>query len=441
MAWVVSRTVPVVPQVVVDVVCVVALASLLAVAYRHPPAWLEAASGVLAVTALVVVGALGWSAGSDELADLLPVVAFLVASLVVAEVCAAEGVFAYLGTMVTAAGRGRPVRTLTVTTGVAALVTALLSLDATVVLLTPVVVGAAAGGAARRPLAATCVRLANSASLLLPVSNLTNLLALPHVDLGFIRWAAVMAVPWLAVLVVEYVGVRVFFRRDLRPGSLPEARDAEDRSAAPVFSLVVVAAMLVGFAAASPLGVQPAWVAGVAAIVLAVHGLARGQVSTARLTRSLHLPFAVFVLALGLVVAAASGTFLGDAVGDVTTWALDGRVPGAGLDGLVALAVVALIGTVLANLVNNLPATLLLVPLVAPLGTPAVLALLVGVGVGAGLTYPGSLANLLWRRVLVRLGEPPSTATFQRPAVVVTPVAVAAAVVVLWLECALGVVP
>ncbi len=86
----------------------------------------------------------------------------------------------------------------------------------------------------------------------------------------------------------------------------------------------------------------------------------------------------------------------------------------------------------LANLVNNLPATLLLVPLVAPLGVTAVLAALVGLNVGSGLTYPGSLANLLWRRTLVRHGELPSGRDFHLLAVLVTPPAVTAAVVVLW---------
>ena len=58
------------------------------------------------------------------------------------------------------------------------MVTAALSLDATVVLLTPVVLVTANGvGARARPHLYACTHLANSASLLLPVSNLTNLLA------------------------------------------------------------------------------------------------------------------------------------------------------------------------------------------------------------------------------------------------------------------------
>ena len=61
---------------------------------------------------------------------------------------------------------------------VAAATTAVLSLDATVVLLTPIVFATAARLRFNsRPHVYACTHLANSASLLLPVSNLTNLLA------------------------------------------------------------------------------------------------------------------------------------------------------------------------------------------------------------------------------------------------------------------------
>ena len=61
----------------------------------------------------------------------------------------------------------------------ASLVTAVFSLDATVVLLTPVVFATAARlGVRARPHMYACTHLSNTGSLLLPVSNLTNLLAL-----------------------------------------------------------------------------------------------------------------------------------------------------------------------------------------------------------------------------------------------------------------------
>ena len=63
---------------------------------------------------------------------------------------------------------------------------------------------------------------------------------------------------------------------------------------------------------------------------------------------------------------------------------------------------------------------------VAPTGT--VLAMLIGVGVGPNLTYVGSLATLLWRRVLVAEDLAPSLRRFTVAGLVTTPAAVVAGV-------------
>jgi arsenical pump membrane protein len=91
-----------------------------------------------------------------------------------------------------------------------------LSLDATVVLLTPVVFATAAGLRLRpKPHVYACTHLANTASLLLPVSNLTNLLAFRASGLSFARFGALMALPWLAAIAVEWLVLRRFFASDL----------------------------------------------------------------------------------------------------------------------------------------------------------------------------------------------------------------------------------
>jgi hypothetical protein len=61
---------------------------------------------------------------------------------------------------------------------------------------------------------------------------------------------------------------------------------------------------------------------------------------------------------------------------------------------------IASLSAALANLVNNLPASLVILPLVAAAGPGPVLAMLIGVGVGPNLTSVGSLATLLWRRIV-----------------------------------------
>src|ERR1700744_3647060 len=161
--------------------------------------------------------------------------------------------------------RGRPRRLLVQVFAVAAVTTAVLSLDATVVLLTPVVFLTAARLRIRsQPHMYACTHLANSASLLLPVSNLTNLLAFSASGLSFGRFAALMALPWLAAIGVEYVVLSLYFRGDLSAGvkedaaRLPEPDEAAGEAAVPVFTIVVVALTLAGFAVASAASVNPA---------------------------------------------------------------------------------------------------------------------------------------------------------------------------------------
>ena len=170
--------------------------------------------------------------------------------------------------------------------------------------------------------------------------------------------------------------------------------------ALPVVPLVVVGLMLVGFGVGSPLGIEPFWMSSAAAVVLVAWGRRRGLLGLPDAVRSAHPAFAVFVLCLGVVVAALATGFLGDWVTDLLP---DGT-------GFVDLLLIAVLATVLANLLTNLSATLLLVPLLVPLGDTAILAALLGLNIGSGLTYTGSLANLLWRRTLVRLDTRPSLA-------------------------------
>src|SRR5258708_23592463 len=71
---------------------------------------------------------------------------------------------------------------------IAPVITAVLSLDATVVLLTPVVLTTVRRlPAPVRPHAYATAHLANAASLLLPVSTLTNLLAFPAANASFVE--------------------------------------------------------------------------------------------------------------------------------------------------------------------------------------------------------------------------------------------------------------
>jgi len=396
------------------------LVLVLAGAVVRPWGLPEAVVSVPAAVVVVATGAISLPDAVDEAARLAPVIGFLAAILVLAQLCDDEGLFHACGTWLARATAGRPRRMLGGVFVIASVITAVLSLDATVVLLTPVVFATAARvGVRPKPHVYACTHLSNSASLLLPVSNLTNLLAFAASGLAFTRFAGLMALPWLVAIAVEYVVFRWFFASDL--GSVPSRAVGEPREL-PVFALVTVAATLAGFVLAAAVGLSPAWAALAGVLVLGTRALVRRDTTVTGIVRAASVPFLLFVLTLGVVVRAVVDNGLAGALSHVVP---DGT-------GLLSLLGIAAVAAVLANVINNLPAVLVLLPLAAPAGAGAVLAVLLGVNLGPNLTYAGSLATLLWRRVVrahdsdVNLGE------FTRLGLLVVPVGLVLAVVALW---------
>jgi arsenical pump membrane protein len=151
---------------VTTTVAVVLLAAVLVFATLRPKRLPEAVAAVPAA-AVVAVGVVSGRQALDELGALGPTVGFLAAVLVLAHATDRAGVFRWAGAVAARVSRG--------------------SLDATVVLLTPVVLLTAQTLLVRpRPHVYTCTHLANSASLLLPIANLTNLLAFAASGVSFV---------------------------------------------------------------------------------------------------------------------------------------------------------------------------------------------------------------------------------------------------------------
>jgi arsenical pump membrane protein len=410
------------------VLALVGLIAALGVAVVRPPRVREAYVAVPFAIALLAVHGVTGHAAATQVRDLIPVVLFLLAVLVLAGVCAAEGLFESIGDLARRRAGANPRRLLLIVVVVAASTTAILSLDTTVVLLTPVVLATVRRARmAAAPFLLVTVHLANSASLLLPVSNLTNLLALHRSGLDFSTFTARMTLPWLAAVAVEYGAVRLLHRRELMAGPVEPAgeQDGEQDGAVagvPRFALVVVLATLAGFAVTGPFGIAPVWVAATGAVVLSLPALIGHRTTGREIARSAGVDFAVFVLAIAVIVLALAAGPLGRRLAGIlptgTSW--------------TDLLVLALIATVLANVVNNLPATLLLLGLL-PTGVGAlpVLAVLIGVNVGPNLAYPGSLATLLWRRALPEALRP-SLREFSLLGLVTVPVILLLGVTALW---------
>lgn len=386
-------------------------------------AWIAGAGAA----AMLLVGAVTPGAAAAVLAETAPVLAFLAGVLVVAAVAERAGVFTWAA-LWTARLAGRSLRRLFVASYLlGAAITVLFSLDTTAVVLAPVVfrVVQQAGGDPV-PFAFLSVYVANVTSLLLPVSNLTNLLVQARFHLPFWEFARVMALPALLAAAVNLGLLYGIFRRRLEgsldPAPLQIQVRALSRSPFLRWSLVISAATILGFGAAGWVG-APLWPVAVAGgVASALLALLRREVSPGFFVRGIAWAVIPFVIGLFVVIEGFRTTGAGREL--VAAALTPGAVAGTltrpeGLPSAVErlqaaepLARFAALTAVGSNVVNNIPMTLLAMSALAPPADGggqgayglAPYALLLGVNIGPLLTVVGSLATILTLTLLRQRG-------------------------------------
>jgi len=342
---------------------------------RWAPSWL-----LLGVAGVMVVVTRWLPAGVARQVAITrgaPVMGFLLAITVLAELADRAGVFDAAATVCARAARGSAMRLYLVVAGLGVLTTVAMSLDTTAVLVTPVVLTLAAKlGLRPLPFALLAVWLANTASMLLPISNLTNLLAAGRVGLSATEFAGRMALPEVASVLVTVGYLTLLYRRDLSARyPVPEHARPED----PV-RFWVCAGACVALAPGVLLGAAPWMVAlpcaAAAAGVFAVRDRAALRIGL--------VPWRIVIFTEGLFLLV---TALARHGGTQLLHALIGHS---------ALATTFTAG-VTSNAVNNLPAYLAVETAVPPGRDTQLLAALLGTNAGPLVLMWGSLATLLWR--------------------------------------------
>ncbi len=371
----------------------------------------------------VVTGLLPRAEAEANIARIAPLLLFLGSVIVLAVLARQAQVFDVVAGRLAIIGRGNYAALFLLCVAFATVITVVLNLDTTAVLLTPVLLALAERARiAALPLAMTTIWLANTASLLLPVSNLTNLLAADRVALGAPEFAGRMWAPQLASVAATTLFLWLFYwRRGARGAARyvppPPVRLA-DRRARLLFWTSGLACLL--FVLAIPfirdeIGVAAAGAAAIAVVAFAV--LDRDKL---RLTL-VPWQLLIFVTGLFLVVPTLSRYGLGDLMtGLVGTD-----------DGVVGELRAAAAGAGLSNVVNNLPAYAAGEAVIPAANGDQLLALLVGTNVGPIVTPWASLATLICLESCRRHGLRIAPGRFAATGLVLAVVALAAGVAAL----------
>ena len=286
-----------------------------------------------------------------------------------------------------------------------AVVTALLNIATSVALLTPVFVYTARRrGEGEAPLLYACILLSNAGSLILPGSNLTNLIVLGHVHMNGGEFFRRMAPAGVASVLVTALVIALWHHRELRADAT--AGEAMARPTLRVGLVAITAAtvlvVLLPNAALPVLGV------GILAVVLRI-GSGRSALERALDVLGLPVLVGLFGIAVGLGTLGRGWSGPSSLLEHLGPWATAGVAAGSTV------------------LVNNLPAASLLSA--RALSHP--FSLLVGLNIGPNLFVTGSLAWVLWWRSARTVNARPSLSAAIRLGAISAPLAIAAAMLAL----------
>jgi arsenical pump membrane protein len=403
------------------------VATTLALILIRPRGLSEAWAAAAGAVAMLLVSPVALGDLPDVLDETADVLLFLLGMMVLTHLVEHAGVFEWLAEHCARLSRGHGVLLFCNVFLLGAVITALLSLDVTVIMLTPIVFAVAT----RRRLDAlpfmfACTFVANTASLILPISNLTNLLVYHDLDLSFSEFAGAMWLPNLVAALANLAVFLILFRK-----RIPRRFDVSSEiSLPPVDRWFLVAAIVLAGSLAGLLGLglaerplAPAALAGAAVLLIA--GLAMKRTTLPTVSR--EISWAVFVFVVGMFIVVR-----GVQIGVLDDWSFSiSRDP---VRAMVAGSAVSALGS---NIVNNVPMTLLMMSLFPRVDGAAREALaygtLLGANIGPTLTTYGSLATILWLNVLRKRGLHIETRDYLRIGVLTMPVVLVSATMALWL--------
>ena len=269
----------------------------------------------------------------------------------------------------------------------------------------------------------------------LVISNPINIIVASLFDIGFLEYASWMMLPALVSIVVSFLGLRFFFRSTLpatyRVPTAPPARTVH-RGFLIVVALVLVVTLLGLFS--EPWTGIPVWqVAAAGALTLTGLWWATERAPLRPIITGIGWDVIVFVLGIFVVATGLRNAGLTDLIGSIL---IDPAAPNLFVGSLVTGFVAAGFSAIM----NNHPTASIMALAIQDLGlstdTSKFLALsaLIGGDLGPKMLPIGSLAALLWFRILRNRGVPISYGLYITVGIPVTLLAVLLALLTLQVE-------
>jgi len=403
----------------------IALSSILLILLR-PRGTPEAYWACGGALVLVVTGLISVRQAAAAVYEGVDVYLFLTGMMVLAEIARMEHLFDWAAGVAAGHARHSPRRLFTLIYLVGTVVTALLSNDATAVVLTPAVLAVMRRiRTGPKPYLLACALIANAASFVFPISNPANLVVFDRRMPPLIPWLHIFLLPSIASIAVTFLALRWCCRAQLRDpleGELRETPLTTEGKMALAGLLLAALALMLSSAIGIPLGAPTC----AAALLVLVAVATRNRSLAPRVAKDVSWSVLPLVAGLFVIVEALKNRGLLQA-------GLAGLQALANAPAVIAKGASAFAVALLSNGMNNLPVGLMSGAAIQQAGESGLIshALLIGVDLGPNLTVTGSLATILWLIALRRENVEITAWEFFKVGAVAMPLALAASLLLL----------
>ena len=357
----------------------------------------------------------------------LDVYLFLLGMMILAELAREEGIFDWVANAAVQHARSSPRRLFVLIYLLGAFVTAVLSNDATAVVLTPAVLAVVRRVKVEpKPYLLACAFIANAASFVFPISNPANLVIFDQHLPPLGMWLRIFLLPSSVSILLTFLCLRWVSRKELRGeiwGEMKRVLLSTGGKLALAGITIAAAALVAASALGLPLGAPTCCAAIFAMAVVAW----RDRSIPLKVVKGVSWSVLPLVAGLFVIVEALQNAGLLRlgltglrGLAETTTW--------------VAKDTAALAVALLSNGMNNLPVGLMSGAAIrhAQETSKVAHAILIGVDLGPNLSVTGSLATILWLIALRREKVEITAWEFFKVGIIAMPIALIASLLVLW---------
>jgi len=398
-------------------------------------------AATLGASLTIVTGLAEWSLVTQTLRMLSYPILTIISLMMITKIAEMAGLPQRLSSFVIQAGKGSGPRLFAFIFFTGALVGMVFTNDAAILMFTPLIFLmveeiAEPGWTLKEklPFYFAVLYVGNLAGLLI-ISNPINIIVGSFFDLSFSQYAFWMFFPALTSVIVSFVGLKIAFRGFIpKQYTLPETSNhRQPLSKMMKICGAVVALTLTGFFLQGLTGIPIAAVAMVGAALLLFLHKTNGQ-PVKPIIRGVEWSVLVFVVGIFIVAMGARNAGLTALFSDLITFLTQQ------FGSWTLLPTISLVAGITSAIMNNHPTADLMIWVVQDLGLNetqqmfAVFAALIGGDLGPKMLPIGSLAALMWFRILRQHGVEVSYWQYIKIGIPITLIAILMSVAVLYLQ-------